>query len=93
MLSESSSRSPAAVPVDVYMDLTPGVCFPTEVGQFQLPSVVDEQILRFQVPVEDLPLVTVGETTQQLEHENLQDEQTGITHVWPTHSPAGCPAM
>lgn len=48
------------------------VC-PTKIGQFELALVVDEQVLRLQVSVEDFPLVTVGQTTQQLEHENLPE--------------------
>lgn len=48
--------------------------FPTEVGQFELALVVDEQVLRLQVSVEDFPLVTVGQTTQQLEHEDLKEK-------------------
>ncbi|TNN46030.1 hypothetical protein EYF80_043763 [Liparis tanakae] len=44
-----------------------------KVGQFELALVVDEQVLRLQVSVEDFPLVTVGQTTQQLEHENLPE--------------------
>lgn len=43
----------------------------TEVGQLQLPLLVDEQVLGLQVPVQDLAVVTVGEAPEQLEHENL----------------------
>lgn len=48
---------------------------PTEVGQFELALVVDEQVLRLQVSVEDFPLVAVGQTAQQLEHEDLWEEK------------------
>lgn len=95
MLSGGKSRSPAAVPACIYMDVAPRARSPTEVGQLQLPSVVDEQVLRFQVPVEDFPLVAVGETSQQLEHEDLEDKQTnkqtGITHVWRNLGPSRAP--
>ena len=47
------------------------VFLPTEVSQFELALVVDEQVLRLKVSVEDFSLVTVGETTQELEHEDL----------------------
>lgn len=47
---------------------------PTEVGQFELAPVVDEQVLGLQVPVEDFPLVAVGQAAQQLVHEDLGDE-------------------
>lgn len=51
------------------------VFLPTEVGQFELALVVDEQVLWLEVSVEDFSLVTVGETTQELEHEDLQKNE------------------
>ena len=51
------------------------VFLPTEVSQFELALVVDEQVLRLKVSVEDFSLVTVGETTQELEHEDLQKNE------------------
>lgn len=48
----------------------------TEVSQFELPQVADEQVLGFEVPVQDPPTVDVGQTPQQLEHEDLMDTQT-----------------
>lgn len=44
----------------------------TKVGQFEFSSVVDEKVLRLQVSVEDLPPVAVGQTSQDLEEENLE---------------------
>jgi len=41
----------------------------TEVGEFQLADLADEQILRLEIAVEDLALVDVGEAAQQLEQE------------------------
>ena len=35
----------------------------TKVGQFEFPSLVDEQVLRLQVAVQDFPSVTVGQTS------------------------------
>ncbi len=39
----------------------------TEIGQFEFANFADEQILWLQVAVEDLALVHVAETAQQLE--------------------------
>lgn len=47
------------------------VLVPTKVGQFELALVIDKQVLRLKVSVEDFSLVTVGQTTQELEHEDL----------------------
>ena len=44
----------------------------TEVCEFQLSAVVDEQVLRLEVSVEDPPSVAVGEAAQQLEEEQLK---------------------
>ena len=44
---------------------------PTEVSQLELSSLVDEQVLGFEVSVQDLSPMTVSQTTQQLEHEDL----------------------
>lgn len=45
----------------------------TEVSEFELSSVADEQVLWFQVAVKDVPLVDVGQASQQLEQEQLQN--------------------
>ena len=45
--------------------------FLTEVSQFELPDVRDEQILRLDVPVQDVASVAVAEAAQQLVHEQL----------------------
>ena len=50
----------------------------TKVSQFQFPYAADQQILRFHVPVEDAPLVTVRQAAQQLEQ-----EQSHISVVQP----------
>jgi hypothetical protein len=39
----------------------------TEIGQFQLANLADEQILGFQIPVQDLAFVDVRQASQQLE--------------------------
>lgn len=46
----------------------------TEVSQLQFPSLADKQVLRLQVPVQDLAAVAVGKAPEQLEHENLREE-------------------
>lgn len=48
---------------------------PTEVGQFEFSSVRDEQVLRLEVTVQDIPLVDVGQTSQQLVQEQLIDRE------------------
>lgn len=48
---------------------------PTEISQFELAPVIDEQVLRLQVSVEDFPFVTVGQTAEQLKHEDLQEKK------------------
>lgn len=48
----------------------------TEVSQLELPLVVDQQVLRLEVPVQHLPSVTVREPAKQLEQEDL----SGRTH-------------
>lgn len=45
----------------------------TKVSEFELSSVADEQVLRFQVAVKDVPLVDVGQASQQLEQEKLEN--------------------
>lgn len=46
----------------------------TKVGKFELSGVADEQVLWFQVAVQDVPLVDVGQASQQLEEEELEEE-------------------
>lgn len=46
----------------------------TEVSQFQLSPLANEQVLRFQVTVQDFAAVAVGKAPEQLEHENLREE-------------------
>lgn len=48
---------------------------PTEVGQFQLSALVDQQVLGLQVAVENFPPVAVGQTAKQLEEKQLQGER------------------
>lgn len=45
----------------------------TKVSEFELSSVADEQVLWFQVAVKDVPLVDVGQASQQLEQEQLEN--------------------
>lgn len=47
----------------------------TKVGEFQLSSVANEEVLGFQVAVKNVPLVDVGQTSQQLEQEELENNQ------------------
>lgn len=53
---------------------------PTKVGQLELPSLVDQQVLGLQVSVENLPLVAVGQTSQQLEQEELKPKSSRGGH-------------
>lgn len=46
----------------------------TKVGHLEFSQVADEQVLRLQVSVEDPPAVDVAERSQQLEHEDLQQQ-------------------
>lgn len=48
----------------------------TKVSQFELSAVVDEQVLGFEVSVEDFAAVAVVEATQQLEQEELRRRGT-----------------
>lgn len=53
---------------------------PTKVCQFELSSLVDQQVLGFQVSVENFPPMTVRQTSQQLEKKELRREKTsGVT--------------
>lgn len=47
-------------------------CWYTKVCQFQLSFFIDEQILRLEVSMKDLPSVTVCQTSQKLEQEYLE---------------------
>lgn len=47
----------------------------TKVSQLELSSVADQQVLRLQVAVQDVPLVDVGQASQQLEQEELRGEE------------------
>lgn len=46
----------------------------TKVGQLELPSLVDQQVLGLQVSVENFPLVAVGQTAEQLEEKQLRQK-------------------
>lgn len=58
----------------------------TKVSEFELSSVADEQVLWFQVTVKDVPLVDVGQASQQLEQEQLENtsgqRETILTGVY-----------
>lgn len=41
----------------------------SEIGQLQFAAVANKQVLRLDIPMEDTPLVAVGESTEQLEEE------------------------
>lgn len=47
---------------------------PTKVGQLELSTLVDQQVLGFQVSVEDLPPMTVRQAAKQLEKKELRGE-------------------
>lgn len=43
----------------------------TEVSQFELPTVIDEEVLGFEVSMENFASVTVAQSSQKLEQEEL----------------------
>ena len=47
-----------------------------EIGQFEFADFADEQILRLEIPVEDLAPVDVREATQE-----LKQEQTDVVSL------------
>lgn len=47
----------------------------TKICQLELPSVVDEQVLRFEVSVENFPAMAVSQATQDLKQEDLERER------------------
>lgn len=48
----------------------------TEICQFEFSSLVDQEVLGLQVPVENLPLVTVRQPSQNLEEEDLERKES-----------------
>ena len=52
------------------------VCWNTNTN-LEFPEVIDQQVLRFEVPVQDSSLVAVSKSSQQLEQEDLPTH-TGI---------------
>lgn len=50
----------------------------TKVGQFQLPAIVDQEILRLEVSVKDFTPVTIVQTSQQLKEEELRETRTQV---------------
>ena len=44
----------------------------TKVSKFELSSVADEEVLWFQVSVKNVPLVDIGQASQQLKQEQLK---------------------
>ena len=52
----------------------------TEIGQFEDTLSVDEQVLRLEITMEDLVLVTLGNTIQQLVQERLQIKNKGLVN-------------
>lgn len=50
--------------------------FLTKVGQLEFSKVADEQVLRFQVSVEDPPTVDVAKSSDQLKQEDLEEQQS-----------------
>lgn len=51
----------------------------TEIGQFELAFAVDEEILGFQVAVQDAILVAEGDTLEQLVHERFDGNEVELT--------------
>ena len=47
----------------------------TKVSQFELSFVVDEQVLRFEISVEDFSPVAVRQPSQQLEQKDLRERE------------------
>lgn len=55
----------------------------TEVSQFELAPLVNQQVLRLQVPVENFPLVTIRQPSQNLEQEDLRRRRTvRVINTW-----------
>ena len=54
----------------------------TKVCQFELSSLVDQQVLWFQVSMENFSPMTVWQTTQQLEKKELGREKPHVTEKW-----------
>lgn len=48
----------------------------TKISQFELSQVTEEQVLRFQVPVENTLVVDVCQAPQKLKHEKLEEMNT-----------------
>lgn len=48
-----------------------GFFFYTKISQFQFTTLTDQQVLRFEVSVQDEALMDVGQTSQQLEQKKL----------------------
>lgn len=46
----------------------------TEISQFELPLLIDEEVLRLQVSVQNFPPVAIRQTSQNLEEEDLKRE-------------------
>lgn len=53
----------------------------TEVGQFEFSSFVDEQVLRLQISVKNLPFVTVRQPSQDLEQEYLSQNNKDVSSL------------
>lgn len=48
--------------------------FLTKISQLEFSKVADEQVLRFQVSVEDPPAVDVAKSSDQLKQEDLEEQ-------------------
>ena len=58
-------------------DLTPNVAYKPYISVAIQVHLADEDVLGFEVPVEDIVSVAVGQTPQQLEVEGLEKEGQG----------------
>jgi hypothetical protein len=47
----------------------------TKIGQFELPLAVDEQVWWLQITVQDTVVMAVGNASQELVEETLEDRQ------------------
>lgn len=52
----------------------------TKVSQFELPTVIDEEVLGFEVSMENFASVTVAQSSQKLEQEELHTNRHPIKY-------------
>lgn len=70
-----------AVWIILPLDALRNLCDYTKVSQFELSFLVDEQVLRLEVSVKNLPPVAVRQTSQKLEQEDLTAQRRQAVRV------------